>query len=442
MNCAECRDNLVACAEGLLDREAGPLCQAHLEDCAECRAEYEAITSLQRRLIARGQTVAEVNLVETVMRRVHQEQFQPERETIMSKLMKYRWRFGLGAATTVAAVLLVVLLTSPKAQAKAIEVMTKGAQAVAKLTSIHLRGQVRTAPQDNFSAIMPEQDFVTIELWKQFEPDLKWRVEKPGRIAVMDGQSTLLFIKPDYACKVQKASPSAFDTQWLHEMANLSQTLGNELSAIKANGWPITLTQEHGADGKTKSVITVEAKSGLQTNDYLKNKFFGTADTRRVYVFDDQAELLESVKIYLHSDAGEKLVFALDQIDYNQPMDPGLFQLQLPADVSWAEPAQKLPDNEKYAAMTAAQAARAFFEACSRKDWTEAGKFMSPLNDSAKQYLGGLEIISLGEPFGAAKYPGQMVPYEIKLANGGVKKFNLAVRKDNPAGRWQVDGGI
>jgi len=24
----------------------------------------------------------------------------------------------------------------------------------------------------------------------------------------------------------------------------------------------------------------------------------------------------------------------------------------------------------------------------------------------------------------------------------GVKKFNLAVRKDNPAGRWQVDGGI
>jgi hypothetical protein len=34
------------------------------------------------------------------------------------------------------------------------------------------------------------------------------------------------------------------------------------------------------------------------------------------------------------------------------------------------------------------------------------------------------------------------VPYEIKLANGHVKKWNLAVRKDNPAHRWQVDGGF
>ena len=56
-----------------------------------------------------------------------------------------------------------------------------------------------------------------------------------------------------------------------------------------------------------------------------------------------------------------------------------------------------LPDNEKYASMTAEQAARAFFEACGREDWNEAGKFMSPVNERLKQYLGGLEIVSLGE---------------------------------------------
>src|ERR1039458_8140914 len=133
--------------------------------------------------------------------------------------------------------------------------MTNAAQAVANLTSIHFRGQVRTTPQDNFSAIMPDQDFTTIELWKQFEPQLKWRVEKPGRIAVMDGQSTLLFIKPDEAMKFPQPSSSAFDTQWLHELANLDQALNNELSAIKAHGWPVTLTQEQGADGKPKSVV-------------------------------------------------------------------------------------------------------------------------------------------------------------------------------------------
>ena len=50
MNCAECRDNLVAFIEGLVDREAWLECQAHLEASAGCRAEYKAITSLQQRL--------------------------------------------------------------------------------------------------------------------------------------------------------------------------------------------------------------------------------------------------------------------------------------------------------------------------------------------------------------------------------------------------------
>ena len=54
MNCAECRENLVACVEGLLDREESLQCQAHLEICAACRAEYAAITRLQRQLVARG----------------------------------------------------------------------------------------------------------------------------------------------------------------------------------------------------------------------------------------------------------------------------------------------------------------------------------------------------------------------------------------------------
>ena len=101
MNCAECRDNLVALSEGLLDREEMMQCQTHLDACADCRAEYKTITSLQQRLVARGQAVAEVRIVESVMRRVRENK-PPERETIMSKLLKHRWGFGLGAESCVA----------------------------------------------------------------------------------------------------------------------------------------------------------------------------------------------------------------------------------------------------------------------------------------------------------------------------------------------------
>ena len=193
-----------------------------------------------------------------------------------------------------------------------------------------------------------------------------------------------------------------------------------------------------------KSVVTVMAKSGVPDNDYGRNNFIGTADTRRVYRFDTGSGLLEAVQIYLVGPSGEVKIFDLSQIDYNQPIDANTWNLELPADVSWAqlEP-PKLPDNEKYASMTAEQAARAFFEACSHEDWNEVGKFMSPVTAEMKEYLGGLEIVSLGESFNSKAYhSGRFVPYEIKLKNGYVKKHNLAIRKDNPAGRWQVDGGI
>jgi outer membrane lipoprotein-sorting protein len=443
MNCTECRDNLIACIEGLLGDEESSQCQAHLETCAACRAEYASFAKLQQQLVARGQAAADVSIVEPVMRRVRAVHAEPQRNTIMSILLKHRWGLGLGATAGVVAVILIALFSPPKIQAAAFAVMSRGAQAVANLTSIHIRGQLRTAPRDNFSYINPDLDYVPVELWKQFGSEPKWRVDKPGRLAIMDGQSTVLFIKPDFATKVGRSS-SGFDTQWLHEMADVSQTLNNELSASRLHGWPVTLAQEQGADGRLKSVVTVEASTGVLTGDYLKNKFFSTADTRRVYVFDDQSQLLESVKIYLHGDSGEKLIFELDQIDYNQPIDPGVFQFQPPANVAWEHEMQILPDNAKYAAMTPEQAARAFFEACGREDWNEAGKFCT-VTGTLKEDLGGLEVISIGNSFASAISlinGARFVPYEVKLKSGAIKKWNIGFKKDGKTGRWYVDGGI
>ncbi len=344
MNCAECRDNLVACAEGLLDREALLECQAHLEACASCRAEYQAIASLQQRLVARGQAAAEVSIVAPVMQRVLQKRNEPERETIMSKILKYRWGFGLGTAAGAAAIILMAFLIFPKAQATAAEIMTKGAQAVAKLTSIHLRGQLRTEPQDNFGGINPDCPFCTIELWKQFEPELKWRVEKPGRVAVMDGLSTVLYIKTaNYGARFPHPSSSAFDTDWLQRIANLSNTISNELNKAQAKGWKLDTTEETAANGRVKSIVTIHAKSGIPENDYGKNSFFDNADTRRVYRFDAQTKLLETVQVYLVRPSGETLIFDLSQIDFNPPIDPSIWKLELPADVSWSQEPQKLP---------------------------------------------------------------------------------------------------
>jgi hypothetical protein len=65
-----------------------------------------------------------------------------------------------------------------------------------------------------------------------------------------------------------------------------------------------------------------------------------------------------------------------------------------------------------------------------------------PLTADFKKHLGGLEIVELGEPFQAKPYGGWFVPYEIRFQGGRVQKHNLALRNDNAAKRYVIDGGL
>ena len=104
----------------------------------------------------------------------------------------------------------------------------------------------------------------------------------------------------------------------------------------------------------------------------------------------------------------------------------------------------------RWTGTTPEQVAKTFFEACSQEDWTEAAKFCEtgyPLGDNFENYYGGLQVVSLGKPFwgwfsARDKYGGVFVPYEIRLKNGEVKKWQLAIRCDNPDKRWYFDGGM
>jgi RNA polymerase sigma factor (sigma-70 family) len=138
-------------------------------------------------------------------------------------------------------------------------------------------------------------------------------------------------------------------------------------------------------------------------------------------------------------------------------------------------------DNANYETLTGTtpeQVARAFFEACSQEDWTEAAKYWwsdprkknsdASIPDGFKQHYGGLEIISIGKPFKARisiakfielqpesrnQFKGRslngdfaassvFVPYEMRLKDGTIRKWQLNVSCDNPDHRWYYNGGM
>ena len=84
-----------------------------------------------------------------------------------------------------------------------------------------------------------------------------------------------------------------------------------------------------------------------------------------------------------------------------------------------------------------------FFQACSAGDWPKARSYCHYVDDINKTMpLDGLQIINIGKPFKRFWYPGIFVPFKIVLKNGETRKFNLAIRNDNPKKEWLVDGGL
>jgi hypothetical protein len=102
-------------------------------------------------------------------------------------------------------------------------------------------------------------------------------------------------------------------------------------------------------------------------------------------------------------------------------------------------------ENARYAAMSPEEAARAFFEACGRGQWEEVEKFcpgIAPFDEEFKEAIKGVTVVSLGQSFTRPGFAATFVPYEIRFKNGALKKHNLAIRRDNPQGRWMFDGGL
>ena len=448
MNCSQCQEYLTAYLEGLLDIPLNREVAQHLETCEACTAIADEQRRLGECLIESARSLADPALGNAVMNRITARQTTYQRRIAMRKRYE-RIGLGLAAAAAIAAVLFIPWGGTTRTQATADEVFAMAVEAVSQLESVYIRLNTRTLARDNFELIGLDYDFVPHEMWKRFGHPPQWRVEKPGRLVVMDGEASLLLVgkaesgaSPDMA---SKGGPDTGFVGWLQRLLDVDQLLEGEVNLAERMGWEMKINEEKGADGVPKLIVTIEAEAqGDYVNDWLKNKSISASDHRRVYVFDAKTMLLEDLEVWVHTDARDVLVLDIVKIAYNQITAPDLFTLAVPEDVIWFEQPQPEPGDEAYTEMSADEAARAFFQACADEDWPEAVKFLpvSELPEVYSKMFGGLEIIHIGEPFKSGQYRGWFVPYEIRMKSGEVRKFNLAVRNDNPARRFIVDGGL
>ncbi len=180
---------------------------------------------------------------------------------------------------------------------------------------------------------------------------------------------------------------------------------------------------------------------GSFANDWARNKSIPESDHTCVYRFDSGSKRLEGVQVLVSVAGADIVVAEFTDIRYNEVFPATLYTVQLPADVNWmtdpaAKPGQVSLRGPK-------EAAAYFFDALANENWDAVLQvtYGTRVPEGVKQDYGGLQVISIGEPFQSGLYAGYYVPYQVRLRDGSTKTHKLAVRNDNPAHRWMMDGG-
>ena len=398
--------------------------ESHLAACEDCARESAAIQAAAGLIRPPYRVEPSPDFKERVMNRITQTEAIPHPR---------RWVFRLALAAAAAAVAIFVF--GQPGQSPAVNLMAQSVEAMSNLQSVHIVARMRTAPNDNFEYLNPQMDWVPLEIWKQFGETPKWRVEKPGRVAVMDGASSLMFMRPTNEAVHGGVRPGFLE--WVGALLQADQLMENELAYARAQRASARLAEE----GSHYVLAVQRVAQGDFRNDWLLNKSVSESNNTRVYRFDRATKLLESMQLILNAGTGDVPVFEITSITYNEAFDPKVFTIELPKNAITVVSPEQMPATRPLP-QSPKETAAAFFDALSRQD-ADALLAVYPASAAPAwlKQITSLQVVSIGEPFQSGLYRGWFVPYEITI-NGEAKKHNLAVRNDNPTHRWVFDGGF
>jgi hypothetical protein len=442
MNCNIFKDEIFTLFDEDVPRNKKEALLDHMENCADCKQEYENLQKLLADLKPTIKVNASSEFKAKIINQLKTEAIMETKKSSKTiKIRRPKW-FKYAA---VAAIIIMALIISPLIKWNSVnssgevnaanKIFDMSITAMQKLRSVYFNLNIRTLESDNFELIMTDGDFVKNEIWKSFSTPQKWKIAKPGREVLMDGKNQFLYIKDGSAIK---AGVNAGFIQWLKILLEPTLIMETEKSFAQNDKAKYTIEEKN-----NKTILTVKAKAlGDFKNDYMLNKSILESNNTRIYTFDKTTNLLESMQIYIQKNNKNVLVVETKEIKYDMDIPAEIFAINLPENMSWSEE-QPIENSKMLKGLTSEQVARMFFEVCENSDWDMAEKtFPNIISLKTKDYYGGLKIIRLGKAFKSGTYGGVFVPYEVKLKSGEIRKWNLAVRNDNEEKVWQVDGGF
>ena len=438
MNCQEFHKMIPDLLAGTLSPEELTTAREHLTSCPACaealRTAREALRSVTPRFEPSVPEGLEVRLLDAVHRRATASK-TPERRP------RRRLVGLLSGVVSAAAAVIVVLTFGLNTPARAARNrLTQAIASMEGLRSIRIELRIRTSEQENFDYIDPHREFIPHTLEAIYSPRLLWRVEKPGRKALYDGEHTYLWFDSLNDGLIQPYAPDAIGM--LNLLIDPSQLLELERQLTRAHtGSRYELRRE--AEVLYLTVIS-PAQGDFSQSDHERNTSIIESNTRREYRFDALNGRLLGARVTLLAEEGERALLEIDRITYDAPLDTATLTV-LPEGINWTDQTRNTP-SPRLTGIDAKEAARLILAAFATWDNEILDEALRSYGAHARELLqsryAGATVERLSEPVRSGKYPGWFIPCTLRMGDGSRERIRLALRNDNSAGSWVVDGGL
>lgn len=438
MNCQEFHKMIPDLLAGTLSPEELTTAREHLTSCPACaealRTARETLRSVTPRFEPSVPEGLEARLLDAVHRRATVSK-TPERRP------RRRLVSLLSGVVSAAAVVIVVLTFGLNTPARAARNrLTQAIASMEGLRSIRIELRIRTSEQENFDYIDPHREFIPHTLEAIYSPRLLWRVEKPGRKALYDGEHTYLWFDSLNDGLIQPYAPDAIGM--LNLLIDPSQLLELERQLTRAHtGARYELRRE--AEVLYLTVIS-PAQGDFSQSDHERNTSIIESNTRREYRFDALNGRLLGARVTLLAEEGERALLEIDRITYDAPLDTATLTV-LPEGINWTDQTRNTP-SPRLTGIDAKEAARLILAAFAIWDNEILDEALRSYGAHARKLLqsryAGATVERLSEPVRSGKYPGWFIPCTLRMGDGSRERIRLALRNDNSAGSWVVDGGL
>ena len=359
-------------------------------------------------------------------------------------------RYWIGAATSMAAVVVIALglaFNSPAYAAK--KYFSSALLASADIKTMVMKLKVRSQKNEPIDYINPECDFIPATIKVIYDEPMLWCVEKDGGRSLLyngaddAGDNVYQWIGGEDGGIGWKQPRADFDAGEMAPFLDPRLLLDAERKiAEKRRGAQYEII-DNGISVDVK--VTTMAQGNYSESLYMLNTSLAEANTVRMYTFDKASGRLTKMRIdMVISSELQTSVIESESIAYDEPLTATTLSSQL-NEISFSTMEIRAPKSSPLVGINARQAAKIITKAMNEWD-TEildvAMQYYKDFMPELESIYKGMEVISIGKPVKSGLYAGEFVECKVILPNGKKETLVLALRNDNAAKVWLLDGGL